>query len=160
MSPDETTPKTLSAPLYKLIRYLGLDPKTVVWLPITAESSFIPETHNCLLNAMVKQKLSGGTITFGWTLWAARKAFFFEAEFHCVWQSDDGALVDITPRLDGEDVICFVPDPKRTSHMDLTQRPAVTHTYENVKIINGCVTNEVREQRIPLGKDRLLWYLK
>lgn len=143
MMPKQTTPKKLTAPLYKLIRHLGLDPKTAVWLPLTVENQFTPETINCLINTMVKRKLAGGDIVFGWVLWFERKANFAEAEFHCVWRAKDGILVDITPRVDGEEAVCFVSDPTRTSHLDLTRYPAVTHTYDNVRMRGGQLMNGV-----------------
>jgi hypothetical protein len=38
---------------------------------------------------------------------------FLEAEFHAVWISSDGKIIDITPKVDNEDVILFLPDSKR-----------------------------------------------
>lgn len=160
MTPKQTTPRKLTGPLYKLIRYLGLNPKSAIWLPLTIETQFAPETVNCLLNTMVKQRMAGGVIVFGWILWFESKSRFAEAEFHCVWQPDGGSLADITPRPDGEDLVCFVPDPERKSRLDLTQCPAITHTYDNVRMIDGHLMNGLREASIVLRKDRLLPYLR
>jgi hypothetical protein len=37
-----------------------------------------------------------------------------DAEFHAVWSSPDGTLVDIVPKGDGEQRILFLPDSHRT----------------------------------------------
>ena len=34
-----------------------------------------------------------------------------EAEFHCVWASPEGDLIDLTPKIEHGDSIIFVPDP-------------------------------------------------
>jgi uncharacterized protein YchJ len=39
---------------------------------------------------------------------------FLEAEFHAVWATLDGMLVDPSPKADGEDRILFLPDATRT----------------------------------------------
>jgi len=156
----QTTPTKLTSPLYKLIRYLGLDPKTVVWLPLTTETDFVPETFNCLINTMIKKKMMGGQIVFGWILWFERKSKFAEAEFHCVWQPDDASsLIDITPRVDGEQKVCFVPDPQRICHLDLSKHSPITHIYENVKMRDGHPSNGIQKISIILRKDTLLPYL-
>jgi len=37
-----------------------------------------------------------------------------EAEFHAVWKSTEGTLLDITPKADEESRILFLPDPAAT----------------------------------------------
>ena len=34
-----------------------------------------------------------------------------EAEFHCVWASPEGDLIDLSPKIEKGDAIIFVPDP-------------------------------------------------
>jgi hypothetical protein len=45
-------------------------------------------------------------------IWEDKKKRFIEAEFHAVVKQGS-SLVDITPRIDGEKKILFVPDHKR-----------------------------------------------
>jgi hypothetical protein len=45
-------------------------------------------------------------------VWQDKKRRFIEAEFHAVVKKD-GMLVDITPRVDGENKVLFVDDPER-----------------------------------------------
>ncbi len=60
--------------------------------------------------AMMVQKF-GGAYLPGWIIWSS--AMMFEAEHHAVWHRPDQTLVDVTPRVDGEDQILFLPDPAR-----------------------------------------------
>jgi len=50
----------------------------------------------------------GGRRVNGWMIWQLKDRV--EAEFHAVWLSPAGDLLDITPRVDGEVNILFVPD--------------------------------------------------
>lgn len=54
----------------------------------------------------------GGKQLTGWAIWE-RPDVFIEAEFHAVWQDDDGLLHDLTPRDFTVEHILFLPDPSR-----------------------------------------------
>jgi hypothetical protein len=54
----------------------------------------------------------GGSQVIGWAVWE-RPRVFIEAEFHAVWRSPDGELVDIVPRARQFDEILFLPDAAR-----------------------------------------------
>ena len=51
---------------------------------------------------------SGGCMVHGWIVRAV-PLLFYEAEYHAVWQSSEGALVDITPQPGGETGVFFAP---------------------------------------------------
>jgi hypothetical protein len=154
-----TTPKRLNAKLEKLISHLGLDPSTTVWLKLTKVTDFLPETSNCLINCMVQQKYQGGALVFGWLIWQNTMTSFCEAEFHCVWQDTSGALKDITPRLDGEKRICFIPDSKRQSRLDRSVNPPITRTFDNVRLQGEQLLNPVQILDRPFLKNSLLKHL-
>jgi len=65
---------------------------------------------NCHTNVLHRVREHGGERLNGWMIWEA-PGLFAEGEFHCVWRSPDGDLVDVTPRRDGEARILFLPDP-------------------------------------------------
>jgi hypothetical protein len=75
---------------------------------------FLPYTDlgyregQCHVNVLHRVRMHGGKRLNGWIIWECM--MFAEAEFHCVWQTS-GALIDITPRRDGEEQILFLPDP-------------------------------------------------
>lgn len=54
----------------------------------------------------------GGKQLTGWAIWET-PGVFIEAEFHAVWQDDEGLLHDLTPRPIPIRHILFVPDPGR-----------------------------------------------
>ena len=68
---------------------------------------------DCFFNVDEKIQREGGRRQLGWTIWEMKNVFL-EAEFHAVWQSESGQLVDITPKKDGERRILFQPDSIRT----------------------------------------------
>jgi hypothetical protein len=64
---------------------------------------------NCFPTVELKIQKDGGKIIFGWQIWQSEN--FVEAEFHGIWESEDGIRVDITPKsIAGIDKILFVPD--------------------------------------------------
>lgn len=154
-----TTPKKINAQAERLIRELGLEPLSAVWLKLRKVSDFTPETHNCLVNCMVQQKYHGGDIVFGWVIWQDTTIRFCEAEFHCVWRDLTGGLFDITPRVDGEKRVCFVPDPQRASRLDRSVHPPVTRTFGNVHMREDQLMNTVQREDIIFTKDSLLKHL-
>lgn len=103
-----TTPK---APFSRRVTDLckRISPASPEVLPFTA----MPENYQpgmCHVNVLHHVKRHGGQQVWGWMIWEA--AAFAEAEFHSVWQSaPDAPLVDLTPRIDGEAEILFLPDP-------------------------------------------------
>lgn len=54
----------------------------------------------------------GGSAIVGWAIWE-RPGVFVEAEFHAVWRSPEGQLLDIVPRSRPFAEIIFLPDPAR-----------------------------------------------
>lgn len=55
----------------------------------------------------------GGRVQYGWAIWEWPHTLV-EAEFHAVWESPEGALLDVSPRPDSAEGILFLPDPART----------------------------------------------
>lgn len=54
----------------------------------------------------------GGKQKFGWAI-HERKRVWLEAEFHVVWERENGTLIDLTPRELPADKILFLHDPER-----------------------------------------------
>ena len=55
---------------------------------------------------------SGGSMVVGWAIWEW-PGVFIEAEFHAVWASPEGQLIDFAPRPLRSPHIVFLPDPSR-----------------------------------------------
>lgn len=85
--------------------------KTPTYIPVCSESG--AKVNECFHNVEAKVQKDGGSIVHGWQLWEWPNVLV-EGEFHAVWRSPDGNLVDITPKADGEEKVLFVPDERRT----------------------------------------------
>lgn len=74
----------------------------------------LPEIHAkpraCFINVRAKVAQDGGKELNGWQLWTWPNVFI-EAEHHCVWESPEGNLIDVTPKENGEKRIAFLSDP-------------------------------------------------
>jgi hypothetical protein len=68
----------------------------------------------CIPNIEKVIELFGGDIVYGWNLIESLRGVMIEAEFHAVWVSDEGRLLDVTPKqLSGMDsVTVFLADPE------------------------------------------------
>lgn len=66
--------------------------------------------NECFPNVRTQIERGGGTMVIGWSIWES-PGFFVEAEYHAVWRSPEGRLVDITPKAARSDRILFVPQP-------------------------------------------------
>lgn len=68
---------------------------------------------------------NGGMQIIGWSIWQWPRVLI-EAEFHCVWQTTDGQLLDVTPKSIRVPRILFLPDPRRSyagRQVDNVRRP-------------------------------------
>jgi len=68
---------------------------------------------DCHPNVAAKVKRDGGRHVFGWQISVAPH-IFLEAQFHSVWKSPAGRLVDITMEEAGHSRILFLEDPYRS----------------------------------------------
>lgn len=102
-----------------------------------------PENYKagfCHANVLHHVKHHGGNQVCGWMIWEG--ASFVEAEFHSVWQNgEDGELLDITPRVDGESEVLFLPD----SVTRLTRVGDIDYGVANRTDIIECPYTAVRQ---------------
>ena len=67
------------------------------------------EINECFPNLERKIKRDGGGIQYGWAIWYL-PGILMEAEFHAVWVSPKGELIDISPHQIQFKEILFLPD--------------------------------------------------
>ncbi len=103
-----TTPQAISKRVAKLIDKLASRDKPV-YLPVTPEPT--AQDNECFPNVLAKIRSSGGSMLCGRQIWEWPNVLV-EAEFHAVWRSPSGELVEITPKRHGEAKILFVPDSR------------------------------------------------
>lgn len=106
MSNNYFSPKEENKNTDRLLKLIGSEyiPEQV---PIIPEE--YSEFQNCFGNVDKKIKKDGGYVHYGWAIFQSK--ILCEGERHAVWESEDGELIDITPREDKMDEIMFVSDP-------------------------------------------------
>jgi len=104
-----TTPLSLNPNVYLLRKTIGLETEPV-FVPVLPEPFY--KSNHCFQNVAAKIEKNGGSMQHGWMVWETPNKLI-EGEFHAVWVSADGELVDVTPKPDGEKKILFIPDPIR-----------------------------------------------
>lgn len=86
---------------------------------------------DCFGNVENYIKNNGGSVQYGWIIWEIPN-LFVEAEFHAVWVNNEGEYIDITPKVDGEKEILFLPDSKKKDEGGIT--PNITEDYIEKKL--------------------------
>ncbi|MCA9513200.1 MAG: hypothetical protein KC560_20990 [Myxococcales bacterium] len=123
----------------RLLAFLELDPESAQFLKRFKNLDFAPEAKNCLLNCMIQRHRHAGALVHGWVIWDNEPANSCEAEAHVVW-AKSSILHDLTPRIDGEEKVLFVPDMRHVATFDETANPPRTHTYDNARLRDGVYT--------------------
>lgn len=74
---------------------------------------------------------------------------FLEAEFHACWLDQEGNLIDITPKLDGDSIILFLPDTERTYEhkpVDNIRMPLVDNAFTRIWLLIKKKEFEIRQK--------------
>lgn len=119
---------------------------------IAVESQSFAVQGECYSNVEEQVRRAEGSTVYGWQIWDW-PAVFTEAEFHAVWRAPDGSLHDITPKIDGEKAIVFLPDPSRIyqgRRIDSIRRPASANQVIG-DFIQLCEANFRRFGQTPNG---------
>ena len=124
-----TTPPAISRSVRRLIETVAPGGKAVY---LTVQPGANAVVNECFPNVEAQIAREGGGMLCGWQLWEWPHVLI-EAEFHAVWRSSDGEMVDVTPKPRGEGRILFVADGRRR--------------YEGIAIDNV---------RMPLRDDQLI----
>jgi len=69
-------------------------------------------TLDCFVDVDRRVSEQGGQTEYGWRIWIW-PAVLIEAEFHAVWRSPEGELIDISTPPDYASCVLFLPDPTR-----------------------------------------------
>lgn len=105
----DNTPKNSTGTIRAFCRTISSE--TPVYLKYT-DTNYGYESTHCYDNVRHYVKHHGGEMLSGWIIWV-NTIFKIEAEHHAVWKAPSGNIYDITPRVDGEEEILFLPDPAR-----------------------------------------------
>ena len=102
-------PHKIMKPLLRFCRSVVSESDPVF---VRVETQYTAKQNDCFENVRIYAGEHGGEMVHGWAIWEWPRVYF-EAEFHCVWRSPDGRLVDITPNSPPYPWILFLPDPIR-----------------------------------------------
>jgi hypothetical protein len=104
-----TTPSQITRAVRRLAEKVAPG-NQAVFLAVKPEADAV--VNECFPNVEAKIARMGGHMLCGWQLWEWPH-LLIEAEFHAVWVSTEGEMVDITPKAQGETRILFVPHQRR-----------------------------------------------
>jgi hypothetical protein len=96
--------------------------------------------NECFVNVDRYAALNGGSVSYGWNVmeWPST---LLEAEFHAVWRGPHGEMLDVTPKVDGEERILFLPDDARVykgAYTPSIQRAPAGAPAEAAEFIEAC----------------------
>jgi hypothetical protein len=128
-----TTPDSVNENVKKLVEKLGLKTEPV-FVPVKDTDGH--KKSDCFYNVRRKIEKEGGDILYGWNVWEYPEKLI-EGEFHAVWVSPNGNLIDITPKVDGETEILFIPAPGMNYNGEAPDnvRVALSNSFEVQEII-------------------------
>ena len=133
-----TTPARISSHIRKLCARLGIG-----WKPqfIQVAPRHDSGHLDCFNDVQRHISENGGSIVHGWLLWEWPNVLV-EAEFHAVWKSPDGKLLDVSEKPQGETTILFVEDKTRI------------FTGSSVDNVRMAVGNDPRIMEFIAGKEQ------
>ena len=100
-------PRRIDGRVEAIAERISTDHPSITFVDVIPEE--YSEVNNCFFNVPEKIHRDGGKEIYGWQIWCSH--FFIEAEFHVIWQSDNGSkLIDITPKNKPISKIMFIKD--------------------------------------------------
>lgn len=103
------TPKEISPLILEVCRTVVANPNPV-HVPVRLET--YSRDEDCHRNVAEKIRRDGGLACSGWVIWEIPD-WEIQLEFHSVWRSNQGCLVDLTPPVHRGTEVLFLPDPIR-----------------------------------------------
>lgn len=141
------SPATVTDAVKMVIAHLGLIDQRPRWLEFVDPVSFQPAQQECHLNVLLKMIHERGDIQHGWILAEDADQGFVEGQFHSVWKSPSGVLVDVTPRKDMEHRVLFVPDPIRFVTFEEHPLGAKISTFDNCRFCADASSLSLRRKK-------------
>lgn len=130
----ETTPNQITVKIIELCSKVV--PGAVPVFVEVATQEYAIE-NDCFNNVNEMVHRNGGKSVPGWSVWQWDN-ILVEAEAHAVWRSPSGQMIDITPHINKEKRILFLPDdqvsfngyPINSIRMQLTDSPLIAELIQ------------------------------
>lgn len=142
MNGQQSTPKTIGLSIKRFLNIASLR-----GIPVYLQFTDLGKNYKkgyCLNNCEREHLETDCTIIYGWMIWELKETSYVESEFHSVIESN-GELIDITPRVDGEEEILFIRDdsrePRRTDKHSWK-------TWSNIKSQRGKIIEHAKSIKI------------
>ncbi|MBU1276843.1 MAG: SEC-C domain-containing protein [Proteobacteria bacterium] len=116
MKVHATTPTKITSKILELCRSITSD-SAPSFVPVkTFQGSKIDE---CFYNVKDYVLKKGGRPLYGYTIWEWPNVLL-EAEFHCIWESEQKELIDVSKKRGNEKKVLFLPDESK--HFNFNSR--------------------------------------
>ncbi|OJW13021.1 MAG: hypothetical protein BGO49_19620 [Planctomycetales bacterium 71-10] len=160
--PTVTTPSAITQEILDFCR--AIEPAHgPLWLELEPQGWAKPQ--NAFLNVGFQVSMHGGAVQHGWIIWLAEhtgRPLYAEAEFHAVWAAPNRALIDITPKADGERRVLFLPDSKMSfegsvvpNRLHDIARTEISRTMvegnRRIAEVTAALSDKVRNGELPMG---------
>jgi len=149
-----TTPSRITADIRRMChrRIQNVDAPIFVAVSPRADSKI----NDCFHTVRQQVAEHGGSIQHGWTIWES-PGIYLEAEFHAVWRSPDGRLLDVSRKLEKEQQIVFSADHVRVFsgrrmdniRMALSNDPRVTELLDIFDWLHAILKEQGKD--VPIG---------
>ena len=103
------TPDTVSEVVLAACRTVVSNPNPV-HVPVRLEAYSRPD--DCHRNVAEKVRRDGGEVLFGWVVWEIPE-WSIRLEFHSIYRTPQGRLLDVSPPLHEGQIVLFLHDPVR-----------------------------------------------
>lgn len=110
-APHTVCPNRLTTAIMDLVKQIGC-PASPVFVPVKPLKFRWCLLNECFNNVKKHSSRKRGAVIYGWDI-TGIPAGMIEAEFHAVWKSPKGELIDITPKLYDFKRTLFLEDPAR-----------------------------------------------
>jgi hypothetical protein len=119
--------------------------------------------NECFNNVDEMVRRNGGEKVNGWSVWQWAN-IMVEVEAHAIWRSPSGRLIDITPHINQEKQILFLPDERLAFNgysidsirMPLTDSPLIAELIQIKKWLFSVTSNHRPNEKITLRATRQL----
>ena len=106
---------------------------------VPVRSRFASQPNECFYNVRDAVDSEGGNAVYGWTIWIW-PGVLIEAEHHAVWEQANGALIDVTPKDDGEKRVLFLRDDRNLFDFEkVRRRDNIRHALSSGSVVRNFI---------------------
>ena len=142
---SQTTPASINEEVINFCKEIDFSRRPLFVEVIPVKGYMLGDCYGNVKNHI---KQNGGNVQYGWIIWEDPN-IYLEAEFHSVWVNDKGEYIEVTPKVDNEDRILFLPDSERKftgELIDNIRKPLVDNDYTRKLVQSGKINFETKNR--------------